>query len=546
MKKKMVLLLSVVMAVSMTACGSSNTTGTAEATDTTETATEASTETSTEAATDTAGDYSEPLNISVAFWDSETALSSTDDAMRKALEDKFNVTFEAKNITWDDYQQKIQAWAASDSLPDIFAIDAIGTSNYFDWINDGLVAALPEDLSAYPNLNEYLNVEDIQTLKIDNQLYCIPRKTYPSTTWCANDRVVLYRWDLAQAAGVTKEPTTFDEYRDMIQKIIAADPQGKGVQGMTASGPYTLDGFLFTYSLPAAMSDASGSDYKWIKQDDGTWMPAYFAEDMTSTFQLARDMYQEGTIEADYALTKLQTAYDKFLTGQSAAILVAGTVQGQYTRVGKNWAEANDGRDFWDDVKVLNLLPGEDGTTTYPIFRSSWSESYISSNVDDAKLQRILAVYDYMVSEEGRTLLNMGFEGEDYSVDNGTYTSLLDGSIADKYTFKSLSELAEWNISTWNEEYPSVATDPKYREADLKRVAEAEKASMPAFDMRLTYMSTPLKGKFVVKPGEDLLKIMMGDQPVETMVNELMAEYEANGLSDMVAEVNAKATELGY
>lgn len=148
MKKKMVLLLSVVMAVSMTACGSSNTTGTAEATDTTEAATEASTDASTEAATDTAGDYSEPLNISVAFWDSETALSSADDAMRKALEDKFNVTFEAKNITWDDYQQKIQAWAASDSLPDIFAIDAIGTSNYFDWINDGLVAALPEDLSA--------------------------------------------------------------------------------------------------------------------------------------------------------------------------------------------------------------------------------------------------------------------------------------------------------------------------------------------------------------------------------------------------------------
>ncbi len=538
MKRKIALLLLTAMTLAATACGKTAAPAATESKASTAAAG------STEAAAQTDG-FDEHMTITVAFWDAESGLAAADDAMRKTIEEKFNITFEAQNITWDDYQQKIQAWAASDSLPDIFAVDAIGTSNYYDWINDGLVAALPEDLSAYPNLESYLDADDIRTLKIDNQLYCIPRKTYPSTAWCVNDRFVMYRWDLAQKAGVTKEPATYDEFRDMIQKIIAADPEGKGIQGLTASGSHIIDGFIFPYSLPAAMSDASGSDYKWVKDADGRWIPAYFAGDMVSSFQLARDMYKEGTIEADIALTKLQTAYDKFLTGQSAAILAAGTVQGQYHRLGKFWAEAHDGKDIWEDIKVLTLLPGKDGKTTYPVFRSSWSESYISSKVDDAKLQRILALYDFLVSDEGRLLVNMGLEG-DYTEENGVYKSTLDVSISEKYPFKALSEMVEWNLASWNVNYPSVAPSDAYRQEDLARVALAEKAFMPEFDMRLTYMSTPLKDKFIIKPSEDLLKVMMGDEPVEKMVEDLKAQYDANGLQEMIEEVNQKAKELGY
>ena len=38
---------------------------------------------------------------------------------------------------------------------------------------------------------------------------------------------------------------------------------------------------------------------------------------------------------------------------------------------------------------------------------------------------------------------------------------------------------------------------------------------------------------------------MMGSDPVEKMVDDLLANYETKGLSDMLAEVNAKAAELG-
>ena len=59
------------------------------------------------------------------------------------------------------------------------------------------------------------------------------------------------------------------------------------------------------------------------------------------------------------------------------------------------------------------------------------------------------------------------------------------------------------------------------------------------------FLSTPLKDAFAYNTNDDLLQIMMGSEPVEKMVDDLLASYEAKGLSDMLDEVNAKAAELG-
>ena len=59
------------------------------------------------------------------------------------------------------------------------------------------------------------------------------------------------------------------------------------------------------------------------------------------------------------------------------------------------------------------------------------------------------------------------------------------------------------------------------------------------------FLSTPLKDSFTYSTNDDLLQIMMGNDPVEQMVDDLLASYEAKGLSAMLDEVNAAANELG-
>ena len=69
--------------------------------------------------------------------------------------------------------------------------------------------------------------------------------------------------------------------------------------------------------------------------------------------------------------------------------------------------------------------------------------------------------------------------------------------------------------------------------------------TIPAFDDRVLYLSTPLKNTFVWDSNEDMLSIMIGTDPVKKMTEELLAKYESKGLSAMIDEVNAKAKEKG-
>ena len=75
----------------------------------------------------------EHMDISIGYWDVETALGSRDsDKILQQIEEKFNVTFEPMNYTWDDYGTKLQLWASTDSLPDIFAADVRNSSLFMN------------------------------------------------------------------------------------------------------------------------------------------------------------------------------------------------------------------------------------------------------------------------------------------------------------------------------------------------------------------------------------------------------------------------------
>ncbi|MBR3607182.1 MAG: extracellular solute-binding protein, partial [Lachnospiraceae bacterium] len=109
---------------------------------------------------------SEKSEVSVAFWDIENLVSKgADDKILQAIEDGSNVKIKPINTTWDDYRDKIQLWASSNQLPDMFAIDVIGSNYYYDWIEQGVVSPLPDDLSKWPTLQKYMSQPDVEALR---------------------------------------------------------------------------------------------------------------------------------------------------------------------------------------------------------------------------------------------------------------------------------------------------------------------------------------------------------------------------------------------
>ena len=455
----------------------------------------------------------DPIEVSVAIWNAEDGLNDPEDPIYKKLVEKTGVKLVPQNITWDDAGQKIQLWATNGQLPDIFVGDYVGTSFFTNWVDQGVIRALPENLDEYPNLKEYLKMEKAQAVKKDGKFYMIPRQTYGDITYSVQDRNVVYRWDLAQKAGVTKEPETYDEFRDMIKKIIEADPENKNISGMTQALPKLIDGFIYPYGGILTQ--------KWVEKD-GQFMPSYFAGDMQAAMQLARDMYQEGTIEKDIALAKLDTSKEKFLQGQNAAMVFAGS--------GPSWLYHEIGKYYFVDTE-------------------SWSETYISSAVDDEKMAAICKLFDYLYSEEGRRLMFCGIEGEDYDLVDGKPVMKEGVVLGDKYTFKnpssSIASLAIWDPASWDMESPS-ANPQEYRDLDVQRHQDAvENGTLPKYYDEVKYLSTPKKDTFVYETSDDLLQIMMGTDPVDEMIEDLMQKYEKKGLSEMLEEVNAAAKDAG-
>ena len=505
MKKLIALLLAVTMVLGLTVCTAS------------------------------AADELEHMDITLAWWDGESILSG--DEILDFVQDKFNVTFEVMNMTWDDYTQKETLWGNTDSLPDIFAADFRNTAIFSNWAREGVIRALP-DLTPYPNLAKYMEGAAADGCMVDGEYYCIFRQTYGEQAETVKDRVIAYRWDLAQEAGITEEPKNWDEFRAMIKAIEAADPDGKRVGGMTAPGADYLVGPMFCYSMPSAV--VGGATFKWVEQD-GSYIPAYFAgetlgADALPTWNLLRDMYTEGTIDKDIALATLEQSKNQFLSGQSAALCITYT---QLITLNESWAELN-GSNMEDDVRILNLMPSVDGNTYYWAWDYAWSESMFSANVDDAKMERIMMIYDYLLSDEGVMKCKYGNEGVTYEIVDGNL-QFVDGK-APLTVYKSVDVFG--NLVAWQPTLPNGWTAPNanpawYNEMIGAYVDQARGLTLPATEPACITEFLASGSEFSLNLKDDTLLIMTGDKPVEQMWNEIIEDYQAEGLDEVIADVNA-------
>jgi len=490
---------------------------------------------------------SEPMEISVAFWDLAETMTQDDPAL-KLLEQKLNITIKPIPIKIENYVQQIQMWASNGQLPDIFSVDAVNSHYYKSWRDRGVIKPIPDDLSAYPNLQAYLSLPGTDDLKDDGKLYFIPRQTYDSTDYNVLDRIVAYRWDLAQQAGITREPETWEEFRAMLKAIIDHDPEKKSVRGLTSVGNLLLGGLFWLYSSPAATSDGSGSDFKWIKEN-GRYIPAVFSEHSIESLKLLRDFYSSGLIDPDLPVTRGEMGRDKFAEGKVAALILAGGAQNLDVSIYKErWLKLHpEDTAFYDKVKLLKPLPAVDGNRYHAVFKTFWSESYISAKVDDRKMARILELLDYMNTDEFKEMRRFGLDNEDFIRENGRIQPLdPDASVMTKYkAFSAFANLLDWDgMFKLNPDYVGITREAKEAQRELVDYSMRETRKQ-AYEPRLTRLSTPTKDGFTIFDSDDMIRVMISDLPVEAAWQTIIDGYKEKGLDRMVEEVNVRARELG-
>lgn len=492
----------------------------------------------------TANGGNENVNLKVAMWNIQDAFNTegaSEDTVFNDLQQKYNVTINPVQITWNDWQEKIKVWAASSQLPDVFPNDlAANLDLYKTWAKQGIIKPLPDDLSKYPNIQKVMSEPSIKSFEIDGKFYMIPRMTYSNSSDWSMDRPIYYRKDWAAEAGFTSQPQSFEELVTMIKAVQKLHP---GTTGITINNkPYLLTTFLGSFPEEA-------NDKSWVKED-GEWLPSFASTKMYEGVKQLRTLYQEGLLDKDIAFQKDNDGVVKFVNGQS--FILFGGMTYQFI---DQFVQANPDVKFEDAFGFMDWYPAADGQHYTFSETPFWSEIYFNNKMDDSSFDRALQMIDYMMSDEYATLAKNGIEGTDYQVKDGKAVSLLkDGeSLTEKYPITFLFyPLGAWHNGFIYTGKQVVSSNPNYALYDqmfIDKFNELKKTAKPApVNFEISMLSTPAKDKAAnlrTDAMNSLFKVIIGkDDPVEMWKKEIKA-LDAKGLQEAIDETNKAAEEKG-
>ena len=380
--------------------------------------------------------------ISVSNWDVSQSFGSKPDELYQYIQDRFGIVFEPHDLSWDNFSTLPLLWAQAGTLPDIIGgVSFVGGSVFRDWVEAGIIQALPDDLSAYPSLNMWISQDAVQDLAIDGKNYFIPRANSPHPDFevTALARGLVNRRDWREKLGIPV-PQTEEDFLNMWKAF--ADPannlngDGSIIFGILPDQPWVVFGQAF-----AGHGDTRGD---WVMQPDGSMVIPALESSSLPLMSFWRRAYREGLVDPDYITNPVGDVPMKNFVQGRAGTLIRQVIPTHLKRLYDEWIIFHPDIDFNDAIEVL-MPPRLPGKT--PLFLNGtgfWSETYINADVDAEKLEKILQLYDWLFSEEGVNTMVFGFEGKDWERRDGEIVMLtpVDPGTGMNLTAKDLYQFA--------------------------------------------------------------------------------------------------------
>ncbi len=491
---------------------------------------------------DKPSENAEQLELSVALWDLQDGFNkegAANDTIFNDLCKKLNITIKPIQMSWNDWNDKLQIWASSNQMPDITS--GLLTSSLYNTLSkQGVLKAIPDDLNKYPNLQYELSLDSLQAKKVEGKFYMIPRGDMLNKDAPNMSRPIIYRKDWAEQAGFTEAPGTFDEYVAMVKAVQKQHPDAAG---LSVNTKWYL-GTVFLWSFPEASVDSA-----WV-QENGSWIPVYASEKMYDGIKQLRQLYTDGILDKDFVIQKDADGVVKFQNGKSFSMFCGTNFQPT------KFIEANPDATIEKSVGYMVPFVAPDGNRYTPNGLPYWSETYLSNKIDDKKLDRALQLLDYVSGEEYTVLKSNGIENVDWKMENGNAISLMSGdqTIQTKYPITDkFGWLGSWGVVTaasdkkvYSANAPTAQFDKLFN-ADYYNALKEHARPVPVnFDV--WQLSTPAKDKADTLRNEamdNLVKVIVGkDDPVK-MWKEAIKGFDSKGLPEAIKETNAKAAEMG-
>ncbi|WP_164472902.1 extracellular solute-binding protein [Cohnella candidum] len=439
-----------------------------------------------------------------------------------------NAEIELVNGGDDDsaYSKGLDTKLMSGDLPDAMIVTLSQAEVYG---SQGLFLNLKDLIKKdAPNIQKFIDSDEAYKSLItasDGNIYGFPQQ-YPIIT-----NVPFYRADMFEKAGITSNPKTIQEFTDDLKKLKAAYPSSDFY-------PFTgRDGYIkFTEAFLAKDNiDENGKVHGIYNVGKNYDLMAPGFKDL---IQWYNTLYIEKLIDPEWVLgTQTEESWQtKMLTGKGAVSYDF------FTR--PSWFMNNGGpqNDPKYSIKVMDALNDSQGNPSkVPMAEQRYREDrvFVINAKSEDKAAQILKFMDYLFSDEGRTLMDYGVEGQSFKTNGDKKEFIV------KFEEEGNKPLGTpvWNFLQDRLSFPVPSNDAAYydwMDPLTKSFAADFFGKYAAVSYQIKYSTDQLKERSElianVQPVIDanLVKFITGKRPMSEW-DAFLKEADAQGYSKIVA-----------
>jgi len=500
----------------------------------------------------------EEMEISIAVWDVMESFvdgeMDMEDPLTKYLYDRFKIVWKPWDMTSGDYREKTSVWTAANTLPDLFFGDEKSGTNYPNWKASGLIRSIGtnESLAAYPNILSAVNIDTNTPYMIDNEYWFFPRITfYDRAQGSIVGAALITREDWMEKFGYTQEQVEGSEaaFTAMMKDFTLGDPDGNGVDDTYGIVPSGATGLVDRFK-----SRGFNEDNIWVYDKNGNIYRANMDYDAFQNACYVRSLYTAGYIVPNYPEFKGNDGVDYFCTG-FGGVLPRHACAKHYSLTKTNfWDKAENGLDFADSTCILFSPMPDDGSGEAFVasYAHSWSEMYVPSSVDDAKMERIYMWYDFAYSQEAAYLFLFGFEGTDWEYDENGRVKMLTEigesgqpiSASEQYTIAvAFQEAFVWYTDAYMFENPYYVMGEESKKRNEELIATRKPVPI---DYNLQALQTDERTAFVTTLTWDWFVTDKSGASDADLYAQLLADWNGAGYEAACDSLEKAFVEAGY
>jgi ABC-type glycerol-3-phosphate transport system substrate-binding protein len=418
---------------------------------------------------------------------------------------------------------KINAAFASGDWPDVvttkFPSEAVS-----QWIREGIILPLDDYLDKMPSVRQKIEENGLEWTAVDGKYYGYP---FVSQTTKSN-YTIQFRADWLKQLGI-KPPDTLDEFYEALKAVTFRDPDNNGkhdTYGFSTNKPNpgepisAFNFVFFAYGLPYG---------DWALDEAGNVIPIFEHPSFRQGMAELKKWMDEKLIEPEFMVNDRPMKEQKFFQGKIG--FMEGPLFRHLNRIESNLQKVNpNGELGWTAPPA-----GPNGDRGMPLKPKGGFLTSITKAAEQP--EKAAEFIEFLRSEEGRELLQLGIEGIHFTREGDTILYNEAEREKDGFAPDGWSHPLAWGNVTWPIDENYLPLIEPQREEAQQSVELASRYIMP--NLIDTKVPSEILHASVLNDlyNQYFLDMLTGKIGIEQGIAELGQKWRQQGGAEILKEV---------